>query len=235
MASILALGLVLVVVMPLVVIRFLVATHEFGVTDRRVIARMGWVSTRTVDLNVTKVESLVIEQGALGRAVPLRRPEGGRHRRDRRGLPRREGPDRLPQGGEPGGGPRGHEAGRGVAARPAGAGRALWSALRPCANFPRPLPTERTRVRSTHRPTPGHRPEPDRAGSHHAREHPGEPARGPPGAARGRRAGRRGARLRRPGRGAGGGRGGAEEPLGGAAGRGHRQGRARAACWGARR
>jgi uncharacterized membrane protein YdbT with pleckstrin-like domain len=67
MASILALGLALVVVMPLVVVRFLVATHEFGVTDRRVIARMGWVSTRTVDLNVTKVESLVIEQGALGR------------------------------------------------------------------------------------------------------------------------------------------------------------------------
>jgi uncharacterized membrane protein YdbT with pleckstrin-like domain len=67
MASVLALGVVLVVVMPLVVIRFLVATHEFGVTDRRVIARMGWVSTRTVDLNVTKVESLVIEQSAMGR------------------------------------------------------------------------------------------------------------------------------------------------------------------------
>ena len=67
MASILALGLVLVVVMPLIVIRFLVTTHEFGVTDRRVIARMGWVRTRTVDLNVTKVESLVIEQSAMGR------------------------------------------------------------------------------------------------------------------------------------------------------------------------
>jgi uncharacterized membrane protein YdbT with pleckstrin-like domain len=67
MASILALGLALFVVLPLVIVRFLVATHEYGVTDRRVIARMGWVSTRTVDLNVTKVESLVIEQGALGR------------------------------------------------------------------------------------------------------------------------------------------------------------------------
>jgi uncharacterized membrane protein YdbT with pleckstrin-like domain len=67
MAWILAAGLALVVVMPLLVVRFLVTTHEFGVTDRRVIARMGWVSTRTVDLNVTKVESLVIEQGALGR------------------------------------------------------------------------------------------------------------------------------------------------------------------------
>jgi uncharacterized membrane protein YdbT with pleckstrin-like domain len=67
MASILALGLVLVVVMPLVVIRFLVTTHEFGVTDRRVIAHIGWVRTRIVDLNVTKVESLVIEQSAMGR------------------------------------------------------------------------------------------------------------------------------------------------------------------------
>ena len=66
-ASILALGLALVVVLPLVVIRFLVGTHEFGVTDRRVVARMGWVGTRTVDLNVAKVESLVIEQGLLGR------------------------------------------------------------------------------------------------------------------------------------------------------------------------
>ena len=67
MASILALGLALVVIVPLAVVRFLVGTHEFGVTDRRVIARMGWVGTRTVDLNVTKVESLVIEQGVLGR------------------------------------------------------------------------------------------------------------------------------------------------------------------------
>lgn len=66
-ASILAFGLALVVVLPLVVVRFLVATHEFGVTDRRVIARMGWIGTRTVDLSVAKVESLVIEQGVWGR------------------------------------------------------------------------------------------------------------------------------------------------------------------------
>jgi uncharacterized membrane protein YdbT with pleckstrin-like domain len=66
-ATILAMLLLLAVVVPLLVIRFLVATHVFGVTDRRVIARMGWITTRTVDLNVTKVESLVIEQGAFGR------------------------------------------------------------------------------------------------------------------------------------------------------------------------
>ncbi len=66
-AAILALSLALLVLLPLLVIRFQVATHEFGVTNRRVVARMGWLSTRTVDLNVTKVESLVIEQGAWGR------------------------------------------------------------------------------------------------------------------------------------------------------------------------
>jgi len=65
--AILAAGLVLVVVVPLLVVRFLVRTHEFGVTDRRVIACTGWLSVRTVDLNVTKVESLVIEQTPMGR------------------------------------------------------------------------------------------------------------------------------------------------------------------------
>jgi uncharacterized membrane protein YdbT with pleckstrin-like domain len=68
-ASILAAGLLLVVIVPLLVVRFLVATHEFGVTDRRVIARMGWLSVRTVDLSVAKVESLVIEQSPAGRIL----------------------------------------------------------------------------------------------------------------------------------------------------------------------
>lgn len=67
--SILAAGLLLVVIVPLLVVRFLVSTHEFGVTDRRVIARMGWMSVRTVDLSVAKVESLVIEQSPAGRML----------------------------------------------------------------------------------------------------------------------------------------------------------------------
>ena len=58
---------VLIIVMPISVVRFLVATHEFAVTDRRVIACTGWLNTRTVDLSVAKVESLVIEQTATGR------------------------------------------------------------------------------------------------------------------------------------------------------------------------
>jgi uncharacterized membrane protein YdbT with pleckstrin-like domain len=67
--SILAAGLLLVVLVPLLVVRFLITTHEFGVTDRRVIACMGWMSVRTVDLSVAKVESLVIEQSPAGRLL----------------------------------------------------------------------------------------------------------------------------------------------------------------------
>ncbi len=59
--------LVVVAIVPLLVLRFLVRTHEFGVTDRRLIARMGWISVRTVDLGVSKIETMVVEQGALGR------------------------------------------------------------------------------------------------------------------------------------------------------------------------
>jgi uncharacterized membrane protein YdbT with pleckstrin-like domain len=66
-ASILAAGLLLVVAVPLLLVRFLVATHAYGVTDRRVIARVGWLSVRTADLSVAKVESLVIEQSPAGR------------------------------------------------------------------------------------------------------------------------------------------------------------------------
>lgn len=66
-AAVLAGLLALVVVVPWLVLRFMVRTHEYGVTDRRVIARMGWIAKRTVDLNVAKVETMVVEQGALGR------------------------------------------------------------------------------------------------------------------------------------------------------------------------
>jgi uncharacterized membrane protein YdbT with pleckstrin-like domain len=55
------------VAVPLLLVRFLVATHAYGVTDRRVIARVGWLSVRTADLSVAKVESLVIEQSPAGR------------------------------------------------------------------------------------------------------------------------------------------------------------------------
>ncbi len=65
--AVLALLLVMAFVLPILGIRYRLATHEFAVTERRVLASMGLVRTRTVDLSVAKVETLVVEQGVLGR------------------------------------------------------------------------------------------------------------------------------------------------------------------------
>lgn len=42
-------------------------TTELAVTNRRVIAKFGFISRRTVELNITKVESVQVDQSALGR------------------------------------------------------------------------------------------------------------------------------------------------------------------------
>jgi len=40
---------------------------ELAVTSKRVIAKFGFVSRRTVELNIQKIESVQVEQGVLGR------------------------------------------------------------------------------------------------------------------------------------------------------------------------
>jgi uncharacterized membrane protein YdbT with pleckstrin-like domain len=40
---------------------------ELAVTNKRVIAKFGFVSRQTVELNVAKIESVQVEQGVLGR------------------------------------------------------------------------------------------------------------------------------------------------------------------------
>ena len=42
-------------------------TTELAITNRRVIAKFGFVSRRTVELNINKVESIQVDQGVLGR------------------------------------------------------------------------------------------------------------------------------------------------------------------------
>ena len=44
-------------------------TTEMVVTTRRVIMKTGWLSRRTVELNLSKVETLAIDQGLLGRML----------------------------------------------------------------------------------------------------------------------------------------------------------------------
>lgn len=42
-------------------------TTELAFTNKRVIAKFGFVSRQTIELNLTKVESLQVNQGILGR------------------------------------------------------------------------------------------------------------------------------------------------------------------------
>jgi len=43
------------------------ATSEFAVTNKRVIVKVGLVTRRTVELNLSKVESVGVDQGLAGR------------------------------------------------------------------------------------------------------------------------------------------------------------------------
>ena len=42
-------------------------TTELAITSKRVIAKFGFISRRTVELNINRVESIQVDQGILGR------------------------------------------------------------------------------------------------------------------------------------------------------------------------
>ena len=44
-------------------------SSEFAVTDQRVIIKTGWLSRRTIELNMSKVESVEVEQGLVARML----------------------------------------------------------------------------------------------------------------------------------------------------------------------
>lgn len=44
-------------------------TSEFAVTNKRVIIKTGFISRRTIELNLSKIESVQVEQGILGRIL----------------------------------------------------------------------------------------------------------------------------------------------------------------------
>jgi uncharacterized membrane protein YdbT with pleckstrin-like domain len=45
------------------------ATTELAVTDRRVIYKTGFISRQTVEMNVDKIETVVVDQSLLGRLL----------------------------------------------------------------------------------------------------------------------------------------------------------------------
>ena len=44
-------------------------TTELAITTRRVIAKFGFISRRTVELNINKVESIQVDQSVMGRIL----------------------------------------------------------------------------------------------------------------------------------------------------------------------
>lgn len=44
-------------------------TSEFAVTNKRVIVKTGWVRRETLELNLSRVESLSVDQGLMGRLL----------------------------------------------------------------------------------------------------------------------------------------------------------------------
>ena len=72
MAPLIILGIPMLFLFGLGLILWLVAfirykTTELAFTNRRVIAKFGFISRQTVELNVSKAESVQVRQGMLGR------------------------------------------------------------------------------------------------------------------------------------------------------------------------
>lgn len=72
LAHLIGLGVVLLAAWGLGLIFLLIAyvrykTTELAFTNKRVIAKFGFVSRQTVELNISKVESIQVNQGILGR------------------------------------------------------------------------------------------------------------------------------------------------------------------------
>lgn len=44
-------------------------TSEFAITNKRIIIKVGFISRRTLEMNLAKVESVNVDQGVLGRIL----------------------------------------------------------------------------------------------------------------------------------------------------------------------
>lgn len=45
------------------------STSEFAITNKRVIIKVGLISRRTFEMNISKIESVIVNQGILGRML----------------------------------------------------------------------------------------------------------------------------------------------------------------------
>jgi membrane protein YdbS with pleckstrin-like domain len=61
--------LLLLSVLPFIPPWFRRATTEIVVTDKRIIHKIGWIARRTEEMNMTKVETVDVRQGVVGRML----------------------------------------------------------------------------------------------------------------------------------------------------------------------
>jgi uncharacterized membrane protein YdbT with pleckstrin-like domain len=72
LAPLIVIGILLLAAWGIGLVFFLVAfirykTTELAITNKRVIAKFGFISRKTIELNINKVESIQVNQGILGR------------------------------------------------------------------------------------------------------------------------------------------------------------------------
>jgi len=58
-------GILTLFIAPLIELK----TSEFAITNKRVIIKVGFISRRTVEMNLSKIESINVDQSILGRIL----------------------------------------------------------------------------------------------------------------------------------------------------------------------
>lgn len=53
--------------MPILIIKMRIYTSEFAITNKRVIIKVGWLVHKTFELNISKIESVIMNQGPIDR------------------------------------------------------------------------------------------------------------------------------------------------------------------------
>jgi len=62
------------------------ATSEFAITNKRIIIKVGLISRHTLEMNLSKVESVIVNQGIWGRILGVWLDHRHRHRRNERAI-----------------------------------------------------------------------------------------------------------------------------------------------------
>ena len=54
--------------LPILILRAITReTSEFAVTSKKVVIKVGWISRKTIEMNLSKIESIDVDQGIFGR------------------------------------------------------------------------------------------------------------------------------------------------------------------------